>query len=357
MKKNLILILVMLLLIAAVFTGCGSDEVADGEEVQEKVYIGLAVRSLTNPYYVQLIEGAEMFINSLPEGAAELQVLTSEGSDEKQINDIKALIAKGGQNTIIYLDPNNAPNAAVVAEICEEAGVYWSTTWSMAEGITPKDYQYYVFHQTVDDVNSGYQIANAIIENFETPGQGKILGVQGMLANSASINRTIGLENALEEYPDVELLDIQPADWNPQVALTLTETWLSTYDDIDGIWVANDSMALAVVEALKAAGREDILVAGIDGIPDAITAVQNGDMIATVSNNPWAQGGYALAIDYAAYKGELDTTTMTNEQMMFKTAGMLVSADTVEDYIAEYVDSKPDFDFSDIFATIVGPLE
>jgi ribose transport system substrate-binding protein len=322
----------------------------------EKLYVGLSIRSLTNPYYVQLMDGANMFIDTLPKGSAELQVLASDGSDEKQINDIKAFLAKAGKNAILYVDPNNAPNAAVVAELCEEAGVYWSTTWSMADGVTPKDYKYYAFHQTVDDVNSGYMIAKALIEKFKTPGKGKILAVQGMLANTASINRTKGLEQALKENPGVELLDIKPADWNPQMALTLTETWLSTYKDIDGIWVANDSMALAVKEALKAAGKPDILVAGIDGIPDAITAVKSGELVATISNNPWAQGGFAIAILHAAYTGKLDKSKMTDEQMMFKTAGMLVSSDTVDDYIAKYVDQKPKMDFTNIFSTIAGPL-
>lgn len=353
MKKSLLLILIVFLF-STIVTGCASSETSSKNG--EKLYIGLAIRGLTNPYYVQLIEGAEMFIDTLPEGSAELQILSSDGSDEKQINEIKAFLAKAGKNGILYVDPQNAPNAAVIAELAEKAGVYWSTTWSMADGVTPKDYKYYVFHQTSDDENSGYLVAKELIEDFKTPGKGNILAVQGSLANSASINRTNGLKKALREYPNVKLLDMKPADWNAQKALTLTESWLSTYKDIDAIWVANDEMALAVRQALKRAGRNDVLVATIDGIPDAIKAVQNGELTATVNTNPWAQGGYALAILHAAYTGKLDTSKMTDEQMMFKTKGILVTSDTIKDYVENYVDQKPKMDFSNIFAPVAGPI-
>jgi ABC-type sugar transport system substrate-binding protein len=226
----------------------------------------------------------------------------------------------------------------------------------MADGVTPKDYKYYVFHQTSDDESSGYLVAKNMIEDFKIPGKGNILAVQGTLANTASINRTKGLEKALREYPDVKLLDIKPADWNAQKALSLTESWLSTYKDIDGIWAANDEMALAVRQALKKAGKDEVLVASIDGIPDAIKAVQNGELTATVNTNPWAQGGYALAILHAAYTGKLDTSKMTDEQMMFKTNGILVTSDNVKDYVEKYVDQKPKMDFSNIFAPVAGPL-
>jgi len=329
-----------------------------GQENTETVYAGMAIRTLSNPYYLQVKEGGEMFVESQPKGTMKLQMLISEGSDDKQINDVKALIARGGKNTILYVDPNQAPDAAAIAEICEEAGVYWCTVWSTAEGLHPKDYKYYVCHQSPDDQKSGHDIAVTMFKNFKTPGKGKILVIQGMLANSAAINRFKGLQKALEEYPEVELLDDQAGDWNPQKALTITETWLSTYDDIDGIWVANDSMALAVVEALKAKGLNGkVFVAGVDGIDDAITAIKNGDMIATVSSNGWLQGGYGLALCYAAYKGEIDTTKMKPEQMMFYTEGLLITLDNVDWYVKNYIENKPKFDFNNYWSVIYRPME
>ncbi len=353
MKKMVIAALIVLAVLAApVFAG-GQQETGP-----KTVLAGVSIRSLSNPYYLSVEEGAKMFADSVDEDTIDVQLLVSDGSDEKELNNIKAAIARGGKDTILYVDPNNAPNAAAIAEICEEAGVYWMTVWSTAEGLHPRDYPHYVFHMSPDDQKSGHDIAVAMFDSFKTPGKGKILAIQGMLANSAAINRFKGLQKALSEYPGVELIDDQAGDWNPAKALEITETWLSTYGDIDGIWVANDSMALAVVEALRAKGLNGkVAVAGVDGIADAITAIQNGDMVATVSVNPWLQGGFGLALPYAAYKGYIDTTKMTEEQMMFNTAGLLVSTENIDDYVAGYIEGRPTFDFEDYWSIIYKAME
>ena len=62
------------------------------------------------------------------------------------------------------------------------------------------------------------------------------------------------------------------------------QTWLSKYGDkIKGVWAANDDMALGALEALRAAGLAGkIPVVGVDGIPEAIAAVDKGEMVSTV---------------------------------------------------------------------------
>ena len=61
------------------------------------------------------------------------------------------------------------------------------------------------------------------------------------------------LMKALEAAPDVKLLDFQVANWSATEGLEKTNAWLTQYgDEIGGIWAANDDMALAAVEALRA---------------------------------------------------------------------------------------------------------
>jgi ribose transport system substrate-binding protein len=345
--KKLVLILVVVLLVAGALVSWAD----------KKVYLGVAIRTLANPYHASVLDGAKMFAASLPAGSVEVQALLCEGSDEKQINDIKAFVAAHGKDCVIYLDANQAPDAAEVARICEEAGVYWTSVWSMADGVTPPDYKYYVMHQSPDDQKSGYLISKELFATFKTPGKGKILAVQGMLANSAAINRFKGLQKALAEYPGVQLMDNQAGDWDPKKALTITETWLSKYKDLDGIWVANDGMAMAVIQALKAKGLNGkVKVVGVDGIDDAVNAIKAGDMAASVGSNPWLQGGFGLAYPYAAYKGKIDTKKMTAAERMFYTPGVLITGKTVADYEAKYVKSKPKFNYNDLKSAVESPM-
>jgi ribose transport system substrate-binding protein len=56
---------------------------------------------------------------------------------------------------------------------------------------------------------------------------------------------------------------------------------LAELRDIDGILCANDVMALGAIEALAAAGRRVPLV-GVNAIPEAVTAIKSGKLLATV---------------------------------------------------------------------------
>lgn len=336
----------------------GGDDAEAPTASGDKLTVAVSIRSMSSEYHMQYVAGAQAFIDSLPEGTAELQVLPCESNDDKQINDIKALIASKGDNMILFVDPNNAPNITSIAELCEEAGVYWVSAWNTPEGINPMSYKYWVAHQACDGVQQGYDLAVNIFDRFEEPGKGKILVLEGMLANTANVERMEGLNKALEEYPDIEVLDDQAGDWDTKKALSITETWLAKYDDIDGIWCASDDMALGVVQALKAKGLDkQVLVTGNDGTTDAVNAVESGEITVTIANNGWLQGGYGVAYAYAAKTGKLDPSSMKPEERMFYTNGIVITGDNVADYKKEYVDSTPVYDYEDLSFPVARPMD
>jgi ABC-type sugar transport system substrate-binding protein len=322
------------------------------DKLDTKVYVGVSIRTLTNPYLVTIKEGAEMFCKYLTIIGQdyELQVLSCEGSNEKQVNDIKAFVAKANGNAILYVDPNEAAIAPAIADVCEEAGAYMVTAWNKPDDVSPMDYTKWVAHHSPDDKISGHAISIEMFKAFKTANKGKILAVQGMLGNTAATNRFEGLKQALAENPDVKLVEEQTGNWDTQEALKIVETWLSKYDDIDGIWCANDNMAIGAAQALKAKGLNGkIKVVGVDCVDDAVIMVKNGDMTATVASNGWLQGGYSLAIAYAAWNGSIDVKALPESQRLFNTEGLLVTSNTVADYEAKFIKSKPNYDFSKPF--------
>ena len=186
-----------------------------------------------------------------------------------------------------------------------------------------------------------------------------ILCMAGELSNLASINRIRGLQKALGEFPNVTLLDTQPADWMSQKAMDVAQTWLTKYSSVDGIWVANDSMAVGVVEALKAKNLNGkVKVVGVDCIPTGLEDVQKGDMTATFYPYPKLMGGYGVAIAYAALSGKIDPNKLSKEQSCFLTPGVLVTTANANDFKANVIDKAPDIDFDNLmkWVTSVGPL-
>lgn len=192
--------------------------------------------------------------------------------------------------------------------------------------------------------------------NFDTPNEGKVVFIKGLEGNTASNHRYDGFCKAIEQSPNIEVLDVQNGDWNPQTAQNLTTTWLNLYgaENIDAIVCANDEMALAVVETLKAENLNGtIKVTGFDGIPDAANAIAEDNMYGTVGANPYVEGGLGVAYLYACWNGELDVTSLPNGQRSFLTEPQMVTPANVE----EYLNSTPELDFENYMSMIVEELD
>src|SRR5690606_31616770 len=101
-------------------------------------------------------------------------------------------------------------------------------------------------------------------------------------------------EKVLANYPDVKVLETRTANWSRAESLTLVENWLISHGgDIQGVIAENDEMAIGSLEAVKAYGLDPAVVpvAGVDGVTDALLAVQRGEMMSTLQDaDALAQG-------------------------------------------------------------------
>jgi ribose transport system substrate-binding protein len=119
--------------------------------------------------------------------------------------------------------------------------------------------------------------------------KGKVLNLQGDLSNQTGRARSDGLHQALDAYPDIQVID-QSAMWQQATGLAITENILTSDPDIVAIFAANDPAGLGALQALKAAGRDDVVIVGFDGTNDGLQAVKNGDFAADVLQFPDAMG-------------------------------------------------------------------
>ena len=341
MPKNLILILAL----ALALIPPGPAPAAEGR----KVNLGLAVHSLDG-YWEQEIEGGRNFADSLPAGSIGIQILTCDGDDKKQIALIRAFIAEHGRNAILFVDPSSAANTTAISVLCEESGVYWTSVRRRAKGLNPMNLRYYVMHQSVDGLKQGYDTAVRMFKEFKNPGRGRILALLGPGDSDSAAERYEGLKMALSEYGEVELLDTAACDWNPPAALKATEAWLGQYPDFDGIWSANDDLALAAIQALKAKGLSgEIKVAGAGGGGlAAMEAIETGDLVCTAAANGRLQGGYGAAFAYKAWSGEIRPDLMSSRQRAFYTDSVLVDQAGLDGYRRDLIQDPPDYDYNNL---------
>ena len=114
------------------------------------------------------------------------------------------------------------------------------------------DTQYKTF-VGLENVNQGYDTAKALFEAMG--GSGKIFIIEGSTGAQTSIDRVTGCEKALAEYPDIEVVAQQSANYSRADALNVVQNLLQSQPDVDAIFCCNDEMALGSAEAVDAAGK------------------------------------------------------------------------------------------------------
>ncbi|QFG69733.1 sugar ABC transporter substrate-binding protein [Ornithinimicrobium pratense] len=338
----------------------GSDGAATGTpdgDSGDDVQLVLAIRSLSNPYHANWVEGAEIFAESVDK---DLTVLSDDGDSQKQLSQIRSLIASG-QTIALNVDPNTSSDTQAIVRAVTDAGGYVVTQWNKPDDLLPPDVgDNWVSHISFDGDESGYQIATALFE--EMGGEGGIIALQGILDNVPAQQRFAGLQRALEEYPDIELLDDQTAQWDRNTGYSVTQTLLTKHgEDVQGIWAANDNMALGALEALKAAGRGggEVPIVGVDAVPEALDEISSGEngYLATVTTDAWWQGGAPLALAYQAAIGEYDVADASDEQRAFYGTQFLVTQDNVDEHMSAPTAEELQPDLDDPFLRSVGPIE
>lgn len=350
--------LAALALTACSETQAGTDNAADGTGgdsaacAKEDIKLVGQVRNESNPYEASWLDGGDAFAESV--GLSQDR-LTYDGDSTKQQEQISQLLAGDVSCTVMNILPNGDSDTEPIVTGAQEAGAWLVTQWNKPADLNVEDYDHWITHLTYNGVESGQQIGDALADAIG--GSGGIVALQGILDTAAAKDRFAGLEASLAEHPDVELLDQQTANFSRAEALEVTKTLLAKHgDDIKGIWTANDDMALGALEALKAAGKEgEVAVVGIDAVPDALTAIEDGTMTATVSSDgPW-QGGIGLAIGYCVATGELAVDDIPTDDRAWFAEQFLITSDNVGEFLSPVTDPA-DFECANVFSRSQGAI-
>ena len=154
-----------------------------------------------------------------------------------------------------------------------------------------------------DNEFMGASVTQALVDAMG--GKGNIIMTQGALGHTGAQGRAKGFHSVVDKYPDIKVLDEQPADWDVTKVSRIWDSLLTKYPDINAAFFHNDDMALAAYNVIKARGREGILLGGVDAMPPAIEAVIDGRMLATVRNPSCRiHGGSVVAGVAAVLTGE-----------------------------------------------------
>ncbi len=178
---------------------------------------------------------------------------------------------------------------------------------------------------TTDNVEAGRQACTALVE--ELGGEGNILIVEGT-PTTAPQERVQGCEEILEENPGITVVGRQAGKNDRASGLELTTDMLTANPDVQGIFAINDPEALGADLAVQQAGRDGIVIVGVDGSPEAVTALQdeNSNFFATPAQDPAGMALKALEVGKEIVAGNepAERVTLLNPT--------LIDRDNVDEY-------------------------
>ncbi len=288
MKKFLLIVLVVMLTMALA-VGCTQEAPTPGPSAEGAEKIGLVISTLNNPFFVTLKEGAEAKAKEL---GYELVVLDSQNDPAKEIANVEDLITQNVALILINPTDSDAVGNAVRAANEKDIPVITLDRGANAGEV--------VTHIASDNVAGGKMAGEFIIEQLN--GAGKLVELEGIAGTSAARDRGQGFNEAIEGT-DLEVVSKQTADFDRTKGLSVMENILQAQPEINAIFAHNDEMALGALQAVKASGR-DIMIVGFDATDDAVKSVNDGEMAATVAQQPDKIGSLGVEAADKVIKGE-----------------------------------------------------
>ncbi|MCX4670777.1 substrate-binding domain-containing protein [Streptomyces sp. NBC_01381] len=253
--------------------------------------IGMSLSTLNNPFFVQMKEGAQA---EAEKAGIDLTVTDAQNDTSQQTNQLQNFTGEGMKSIIVNPVDSDAVGPAVrganksdIPVIAADRGVNKAETATLVAS---------------DNVAGGKLAAKTLAEKLG--GKGKIVTLQGVAGTSASRERGKGFADGLKEYPGIEVVASQPADFDRTKGLDVMTNLIQSNPGIDGVFAENDEMALGAAKALGDKAGKSVAVVGFDGTPDGLKAVEAGTLYASVAQQPKELGRIAVRNAVNAARGK-----------------------------------------------------
>lgn len=242
--------------------------------------IGLVISTQNNPFFVTLKEGAEAKAKEL---GHDLIVLDSQDNPAKELGNVEDLLVKGVD--VLLINPTDSDAVVSSVKAANRSKIPVVTLDRAANGGEV------VAHVASDNVLGGEMAGNFIVEKLG--GKGKVVELEGIPGTTAARDRGTGFNKAAAGK--LEVVAKQAADFDRTKGLNVMENILQAQPEIQAVFAHNDEMALGALKAIEASGR-DIFVVGFDATDDAVAAVKEGKLAATVAQKPAEIGAIGVEV-------------------------------------------------------------
>jgi ribose transport system substrate-binding protein len=325
--KWILAVLVIVSLLLGSLSSVIPAPVASAQEPDEPLEMAIILKNLINPYFVAMAEGAEAAAKDLN---VNMSVLAPEQPDnvEEQTNMVENLMQAGID--AIILVPADSKAIVPAVDKAREAGVPIIAADTKVIGTEVETFVGYDSRELAAIM--GRWLKQYIDDNMG--GTAKIVILEGKPGASTAKDRLDGFHDALDNVEGIEIAASQTAQWNRVEAVKVTEDMLTRFPDLNVIIGSNDEMALGAVEAIEARGLtpgKDVIVIGVNGAENALEAIEQGNLLATIYPNQYC-------LSYLAVKTAADLVRdgVQPEKEIIGELSQVIDANNVAEFKAAY---------------------
>jgi ribose transport system substrate-binding protein len=231
----------------------------------KKLRIGVSVPSADHGWTAGVGYWAKEAMELYPD--VEWQYQTADNA-ERQASQIDAMVVKGLDALVVLA--HNSEGLTSTAERVKDKGVF---IVNVDRGFTKPIADIFL---EGDNKAFGRKSAQFVAEKMG--GKGNLVILQGISGTTVNTDRVNAAMEVFKGFPEIKILDSQPADWSREKGLSVMKTFLTKHPKIDAVWAQDDDIMMGVLQAIKEAGREkEMWVLGGAGMKEAVKMLMDGD--------------------------------------------------------------------------------
>jgi len=284
----------LVMLVITLPSGCGRRG--------QKMRIAFAVKTLSNPFFIDMVEAAKTEANNHSDIELIIQSGERETDIERQVQIVENFITQ--------------KVAAICVTPCDSRGIIPAILKANSKRIPvliidtkiDKNIANEQGAKTQTFIGSDNYLGGRMAGEYlvkRLGGSGKVAILEGVPGQETAISRKSGFSDYMKQFSGMNIVTSQPADWNREKGLNVFQNMLQANPDIQALFACNDEMALGAIQAIRTAGKEGkISVVGFDATKDALDAIKSGYMDASVAQLPAEMGRLAISNAVKVLHGE-----------------------------------------------------
>lgn len=274
-------------------------------KTEKTLKIGGVSKTLTNEYWRLLGQG---YKNAAQQYGVTVEYQAAANEDDQlgQLSIAETMIAQGFNGLLVSPQTDINLEPALQTATSKQIPVV-----NVNDAVMPNA-PHYVGNVQKDN---GVRVARWFIQN--RPQGGKLAVIEGQPGVYAAGQRTRGFKETMATQNAFTIVASVPANWSREQAYNAASTILQQHPDLVGFYANNDTMALGVVEAVRAQNKTDqVAVFGTDGISDAYASIKRGELTGTVDSFPVLTGEVAMDVMLRLIEGQKISRVVATPQAL-----------------------------------------